>query len=164
MQQVRFIGCLHLGHENMAKRRGFTSSQEHDEYLIEQWNSVVNKHDTVWILGDVTMEKTHPYPLLKQMRGVKKVVLGNHDKPGHVPELLKYVNSVSGMVQYKGFWLTHAPVHPFEMSYGKIGGNIHAHIHEAQLIPFLDYPDAKYYNVDAHKIDYKPKTIEELIP
>lgn len=163
MQQIRFIGCLHLGHENMAKRRGFSSAEEHDEYLIEQWNSVVRKHDTVWILGDVTMEKAHPYPLLNRLRGIKKVVLGNHDRPGHVPELLKYVNSVSGLVRHNGFWLTHCPVHPFEMSYGKIRGNIHAHIHGAVLTPFEDYPDAKYYNVDAHRIGYKPKTIDELI-
>lgn len=40
--KIRFISDLHLGHENLAVNlRGFSSAIEHDEYLIECWNSVV---------------------------------------------------------------------------------------------------------------------------
>lgn len=33
----------------------------------------------------------------------------------HVQELLKYVESVAGMIDYKGFALTHCPIHPIEL-------------------------------------------------
>jgi calcineurin-like phosphoesterase family protein len=102
MGNVRFIGCLHLGHEKMAKKRGFNTSHEHDKHLINEWNKVVNKRDVVYILGDVTMETSEHYYLLDRLKGVKRVVLGNHDRPRDVKELLNYVDNVSGMVQYKG--------------------------------------------------------------
>lgn len=175
MGNVRFIGCLHLGHENMAvKFRGFKDSHEHDEYLISQWNSVVAKRDIVYILGDISMETDEHYYKLNRLNGTKKVVLGNHDLGKHVPELLNYVDSVSGMIHYKGFWLSHAPLHPQELTFVK--GNIHAHIHEMKVpntIVDVDYwcekrviksgHGDKYYHVDAKVLDFKPITIEELI-
>jgi calcineurin-like phosphoesterase family protein len=80
MSIVRFIADLHLSHENMAKRRGFSTIEEHDEHIIEKWNSVVHKRDITYILGDITMEKSAPYHLLDRLNGQKYVVLGNHDR------------------------------------------------------------------------------------
>lgn len=175
MGNVRFIGCLHLGHDNLVKNlRGFKDSWEHDDYLIKQWNSVVHKKDLVYILGDITMETPEHYYKLDLLNGRKKVILGNHDMGKDIPELLKYVETVEGMVHYKSFWLTHCPVHPQELTFVK--GNIHAHIHN-MTIPYteveVNYWDKKdtiksesglgYYNVDAGLIDFKPKTIEELL-
>ena len=44
----------------MALRRGFKNEFEMDDYIVEQWNSVVKKKDVTWILGDITMEKSFP--------------------------------------------------------------------------------------------------------
>jgi len=174
MSQVRFIGCLHFGHEWMAKHRGFQDSYYHDEHLIDYWNRTVHKKDLTYILGDITMEKPDFYYKLTMLNGRKKVILGNHDKGKHIPELLKYVETVEGMEHYKGYWLTHCPVHPQELTF--VHGNIHAHIHEMSIPEsniHVKYWDAErdiisasgkgYYNVDAKLIDFKPKTIEELI-
>lgn len=169
MSNVRFIGCLHLGHEWMAKYRGFNCSEEHDNFLITSWNKVINKKDLTFILGDVTMEKTKYYPLLDQLNGRKIVVLGNHDLCKDIPELLNHVESVAGMIDYKGFCLTHAPIHPNEIIYYR--GNIHAHIHQGRLSETvvkgrdnvsLEKTLEKYINVDAKEINFIPKTIEEL--
>ena len=84
MSNIFIIADLHLSHKNMAIKRGFKDETEHDNFIIEQWNSVVLKKDTVWILGDITMEKSTPYYLLNKLNGYKKVVLGNHDQPQHV--------------------------------------------------------------------------------
>lgn len=127
MSNVYFIGCLHLEHENMAKHRGFNNSAEHDAYLISQWNSVINKKDLVYILGDVTME-SDKYEKLALLKGRKIVVLGNHDLPKHTRYLLSYVESVGGMVEYKGYALTHCPISEEQIVFYR--GNIHAHIHE----------------------------------
>lgn len=172
MSNVRFIGCLHLGHEWMAKHRGFNDSFYHDEWLIDQWNSVVNKKDLTYILGDITMESSLHYPQLDRMNGRKIVVMGNHDLHKHTRELLDYVESVAGMIDYKGYCLTHAPIHPNELP--RYRGNIHAHIHENKLIEVMaqsSWNDEgsilvptlyKYFNVDASLINFKPKLITEL--
>lgn len=148
MGNVFVISDLHLSHKNMAIKRGFENEFEHDEFIVKQWNNVVSKKDTVWILGDVTMEKSTPYHILKRLNGFKKVVLGNHDQPQHVPELLKYVNSVCGMIKYKGFVLTHCPIHESEI--GRFTKNIHGHVHENSL------QDERYINVSCEVVDFTP--------
>ena len=164
MSVVRFIADLHLGHVNMAMRRGFASVEEHDEHIIASWNSVVAKRDVTYILGDVTMEKKASYALLDQLNGVKHVVLGNHDRRQDVPHLLQHVESVAGMIQYKGFILTHCPIHPMELEY-RFPRNIHGHIHDNQVT--LDHwtngPDPRYICVSCERVDYKPKSLDELI-
>jgi calcineurin-like phosphoesterase family protein len=148
MAEIFVISDLHLSHKNMALKRGFKDEIEHDKFIIEQWNKVVSKKDTVWILGDITMEKSSPYPLLDKLNGYKKVVLGNHDQPQHIPELLKYVNSVCGVIKFKGFILTHYPIHQSEIDRFYI--NIHGHVHENSLT------DNRYINVSCEVVNYTP--------
>ena len=57
MGNTFIISDLHFGHRNMAFHRGFQSVEEHDQHIIDCWNNVVTKGDTVWILGDISMEK-----------------------------------------------------------------------------------------------------------
>jgi len=154
MSRVFFISDLHLGHKNMAIKRGFKDEVEHDNHIISQWNKAVGKRDTVWILGDITMEKTSPYPLLNSLNGLKKVVLGNHDRPNHIPELLKYVNSVCGLITYKGFVLSHCPIHGSEI--GRFRKNIHGHVHEKSL------KDSRYINVSCEVVDYTPVLFDKI--
>lgn len=174
MSTVRFIGCLHFGHKWMAKHRGFQDEFYHDEHIINEWNKVVNKKDLIYILGDVTMETEKHYYQLDRLKGRKIVVLGNHDRHQDIKELLKYVDSVAGMVKYKGYILTHAPIHPNEISFCR--GNIHAHIHHDNKLEEVTVTDkygdngnikiltkTRYHNVDAHLINYTPKTINELL-
>ena len=78
------------------------------------------------------------------------------------------------MVDYKGCVLTHCPIHPAEISFCRL--NIHAHIHHNNKLPEIYTPERysedikkmfptlqKYRCVDAHLIDYKPKTLKELL-
>ncbi len=164
MATVRFIADLHLSHTNMATRRGFSTVEEHDEHIIERWNSVVHKRDVTYILGDVTMEKSAPYALLNRLNGLKHVVLGNHDRRQDVKKLLEYVESVAGMIQYKGVILTHAPIHIRELEY-RFKYNVHGHIHNNQVMKEagrMQIPDERYICVSCERVDYLPKTLEEL--
>ena len=154
---VRFIADLHFGHQNMAKRRGFDSVEAHDEYVIQEWNKVVDKRDVTYILGDITMEKKEPYRLLDRLNGVKHVVLGNHDRRQDTLWLMNHVESAAGIIQYKGFFLTHCPIHPKELTYRDVQGNIHGHVHEN----IIDEPG--YYCVSCEVVNYQPKTINELL-
>ena len=182
MGRIFVISDLHFSHKNMALKRGFNSIEEHDNYIIERWNSVVNKKDTVWILGDITMEKSGPYHLLDKLKGFKKVVLGNHDEPQHVTALLKHVNKVCSCfeVRGKGVMLTHIPIHPQELQY-RFRKNIHGHLHENKVMKTIEQEidskvndlmfetftteveDERYVNVSCECVDYTPVCIDTLI-
>lgn len=157
MGHIYIISDLHLGHTNLAVHRGFKDEFEYHDYLVQQWNSVIAKKDVVWILGDITMEKDKWYFVLDQLNGIKKVVLGNHDQSQHVPKLLKYVNKVCGVFQYRNAWLTHIPIHPQELVGNEV--NIHGHIHNREKL----IQDSRYKCVTAELVDYKPVLLETLI-
>lgn len=153
----RFVSDLHIGHTNMALHRGFSSVEEHDNHIIREWNKVVRSpKDLTYILGDITMEKSNDYYKLSLLNGRKIVVLGNHDRHQDIRLLLNYVENVAGMINYKGFFLTHCPIHESELLQ-KVRGNIHGHNHENRI----DNP--KYINVSCDLLNYQPKTIEELL-
>jgi calcineurin-like phosphoesterase family protein len=161
MSVVRYISDPHFGHRNMAIKRGFKDEEEMNKHIVKQWNSIVSKKDVTYILGDITMEKASQYYWLNELNGIKKVILGNHDEPQHVPELLKYVNNVAAMKylkhkEYGNIILSHAPIHPCELEY-RFNINIHGHVHTNTL------PDKRYINVCAEVIDYKPKLLSELL-
>ena len=159
---VRFYADPHFSHKSMAQHRKFHDEYYHDEYIIDQWNSVVKSpKDITYILGDVTMEKIDSYPLLDRLRGVKHIVGGNHDLKQHCRELLKYVDSISGMIDYKGFVLTHCPVHHSIVQEKR--GNIHGHIHGNHIYLPNGEMDTRYLNVSAEVLGYKPTTLEDLL-
>ena len=167
MSIKRYIADLHFGHKNLATHRGFQDESYQDEHIIKEWNKVVTgKKDITFILGDVTMEKRTNYHLLDRLNGRKVVVLGNHDAKNHVPTLLEYVDSVcaSLKVRHEGvnIMLTHIPVHPMEFDY-RLAYNIHGHIHDLEVLLPNGEPDSRYIKVCAESVDYKPKTLEQLL-
>jgi len=153
MSKVYLYADPHFGHENMAKKRGFKTVEEHDEFIVKKWNETVNKNDKIYLLGDITMEKSN-YEILKRLKGNKVVVLGNHDKPGHIPELLKYVSAVAGAIKYKGYLLTHVPIHKKEIK--RFRANIHGHVHENII------NNSKYVCVSAEAVNYIPLEISTI--
>lgn len=154
--KIRYISDPHFGHAYAAKARGFSSTEKHDYHIVDSINSVMKKGDTLWILGDITMEKKAYYDILDEIKGYKKIVLGNHDRPQDVPELLKHVNCVCGAYKLGKFWLTHMPLDKTELvQYNEY--NIHGHIHEK------DPPTRRHFNVSADYIDYVPLALEEIL-
>jgi len=77
-----FTSDTHFGHKNIIGfcNRPFESIEEHDKALIDNWNSVVNPHDTVFHLGDFAFGG---FPFWKEIRdqlnGNIILVIGNHD-------------------------------------------------------------------------------------
>lgn len=170
MSVVRFIADYHFGHKFMANLRGFKDVSTMNEYIVSEHNKVVCKKDITYILGDITMETAKWYFYLDQMNGRKIAILGNHDSPKHVSELLKYVEKVGAMIKYKGIFLTHCPIHPQELEY-RVSRNIHGHLHEYHVSKIIvkgtrdtknSIPDKRYIGVSCEQVDYKPKTLKEL--
>ncbi len=140
----------------MAVYRGFQDEYYHDEHIVDMWNRTVrSKKDLTYILGDITLENHKHYHTLDRLMGRKIVCLGNHDRLQDVAELLKHVDSVFGVMEYKGYVLSHIPIHPHEV--GRYKANIHGHIHQG------DIPNPKYINVCMENIGYRPVTLEEIL-
>lgn len=159
---IYVISDLHLSHHNMAISRGFDNIEQHDNHIIDSWNKVINKQDTVWILGDITMEKSGPYELLSKLKGYKRVILGNHDQPQHIQELKKYVNSICAYHQYKHLMLSHIPIHPSEFEY-RINKNIHGHLHFKNIMKCGLIKDDRYVNVCCEQVNYTPVLLKSLL-
>ena len=80
---IYFTSDAHFGHSKnfIYGPRGFQSIQEHDETIIQRWNSVVTELDTVYFLGDAIMGIDHEYGLncLRRLNGDIVMIRGNHD-------------------------------------------------------------------------------------
>lgn len=158
MSKVYFISDLHLGHKRILEiagsYRGGTTVEEHDEWIVEQWNSVVTKRDKVFLLGDVCFD-SRSYHRLSNLNGNINLCMGNHDRKWF--DQWKYhlnPKEVFGFGTYEHFWLSHCPIHPSEFR-GRYG-NIHGHLHHNLL------PDEGYINVCVEQCYGVPICYDEI--
>lgn len=159
MSEVFFIGDTHFGHKGILtfsgtkEHRQFTSIEEHDAELVRRWNGVVGKNDTVYHLGDFCFGKRN-LEIAKELKGYKKLVLGNHDMYA-TSDYLEYFNKCYGAVEYKGALLTHIPVHKSQSS--RYYMNIHGHLHHTKI------DDPWYFNCSAEQINLTPIPYDEIL-
>lgn len=137
---VLFCSDLHFGHKNIHRFRPFVESEaDNRKYVLDCWKDLVTKRDDVYVLGDAafTMEALESF---KGLPGRKFLVRGNHDMCD-TAAYLKVFDEVYGLLKYKEFWLSHAPIHPDELR-GKV--NLHGHVHyESIRKPFHPYFDVE---------------------
>lgn len=147
---VYFTSDLHFGHTNIHKfRTQFENEKEHREYVIWEWCSKISKRDIVYVLGDAAFT-TDGIESFKNLPGRKILIRGNHDLCD-TSAYLKVFEEVYGFLKYKEFWLSHAPIHPYELR-GKV--NLHGHVHNETIMKdkvewFYDEvrkPDNRYFN------------------
>ena len=76
-----FIADTHFGHGAIIDlcHRPFKCVEEMDSIMIERWNKKVSPNDTVYIVGDLFYKHKNPEKILKQLKGKKRLVVGNHD-------------------------------------------------------------------------------------
>lgn len=159
MSKVYLISDMHFGHPNIIKyeNRPFSSVEEMDAAIMNNWNTTVGKDDKVFILGDVSFyNKDKTKEIMKSLNGYKTLIIGNHDKARSlawwketgIQEVYRYP------IIYNEFYiLSHEPVYLNEnMPYA----NIHGHIHH------LKYEDKQFFNVSVECIDYTPIDFEKI--
>lgn len=75
-----YISDTHFNHTNIIKyaNRPFTSADEMNRTMINNWNNVVSHDDTVFFLGDFGWGKTTEF--FHALKGKKILIRGNHDK------------------------------------------------------------------------------------
>jgi calcineurin-like phosphoesterase family protein len=174
MNKIFFTSDTHFSHEFIAKKRGFSSIEEHDNFLIEQWNSVVDNGDCIYILGDFIWNKADEEHILKQLNGQKYVILGNHDKIGKHNEqiynkyliwyrtqhLLKIKNGEN--IPSTKIFLYHYPIEVWDSQHYS-SYHFYGHVHgDCQHLKMrTDIP--RRYDVGVDTNEYKPITFEEIV-
>jgi calcineurin-like phosphoesterase family protein len=144
--------------------------EEMNEAIVDRWNSVVGKRDTVWHLGDVCFGPSENLSILERLRGTKNLILGNHDQYG-VREYIKYFNKIEAAKTYDGFLWTHVPIHPDQ--FYRFRRNMHGHLHSSRVLkqimvetnygPLPDYiVDERYVNVSCEHNNLTPKAWEDV--
>lgn len=79
---VFFTSDSHFGHESIITfcKRPFSSVEEMDKVLIDNWNKVVGPNDYIFHLGDFCFKGSQYWDrILNQLNGHKFLILGNHD-------------------------------------------------------------------------------------
>lgn len=154
MSNVYIYGDLHLGHKNIVKFRDVESEEEQYEILKEKYHSKVTKRDTVIFLGDTCFTKQRLLDLAT-WQGRKINIIGNHDMERGITfrDFVGVYDNVYSLLSYKGFWLSHAPIHQDEIR--NKWGNIHGHCHDYQV------DDARYLCLSLEHTNGYPILFEE---
>lgn len=131
MTRIHYWSDLHLGHDFVAKLRGFQDSTDigisastwHDLQILEAWREHVHPNDHIWILGDISGGRSEDDALafISEMPGIKHLISGNHDSVASIhrnawkqqTKFLEVFASVQDFARHKvqgvNFLLSHYP-------------------------------------------------------
>lgn len=166
-----YISDLHFGHENVIKfdHRPFGDVDAMDRCMIEFWNSRVSKEDDVYIVGDFCYRTSkEPEWYLKQLKGNKHLVVGNHDSALiKSDKAMSYFESVDKMMHVsdsgKQLCLCHFPIaewNKYRQGSYLIYGHIHAN--KGETYDFMK-TRKRALNAAACINNYTPVSLNELI-
>ncbi len=127
-ENIFFTADWHIGgHKNIITycNRPFKDMDEMTAKLIFNYNSVVEKHDIVYFLGDM-VSRREDISIFNKLNGIKLFILGNHDcrslKGATSSELLYY--------NKKKFFLSHKPP---KIRNNRVDISVIGHVHEAYV-------------------------------
>ena len=163
-----FTSDQHFNHANIIKyaNRSFNNISEMNQTMINNWNNVVSKADTVFILGDFCFAPAVGWEkILKQLAGDKVLILGNHDYKNFHPNLYPYFIDVRDrmeiQIESQKIMLDHYPAVSYNgMNRGS--WQFYGHIHEQKF----EYATSLQYCVCVEQNQYTPisyREIEEII-
>lgn len=175
---IYFISDTHFYHRNIITfgKRPFKDEQEMNQILVKNWNDTVTDQDTIYIVGDMfcrVKSKEEIENILKQLKGKKYLVIGNHDTSWlkKYPELKEYFKNCQEeyLLHYaeKGMQrtiiLSHYPQLEWK-NYYKGAYHIFGHIHNKKDEPQTTYLKLqnKMFNATVEINNYKPVTFEEI--
>lgn len=147
-----YISDLHFFHYNVLKfdKRPFSSIEEMNKKLVENWNTTVGDEDSVYFLGDFSFGKApETTEILKSLKGHKILIKGNHDGRflKHKPFLdcwdgiydILEVNDVVNDIPIT-ITLCHYPILTFKRRYTDVNFHFYGHVHitpdEKEIVKF----------------------------
>lgn len=131
---------LHFGHRNIIKynpkTRKFADTNEMDNFMINEWNLLINPEDLVYILGDFAFHKPPAATsILHRLNGRKVLITGNHDYDMKLIKHQPFVDCFEEITYYKEIkynghkiCMMHYPIAEWHhCNYGSI--MLHGHLH-----------------------------------
>lgn len=174
---IWFTSDLHFNHnkEFIYKERGFSSIEEMNEGIINNFNKVVQKEDILYILGDVCLGGADKKVLLKNKELIERlngnivIITGNHDTDKRYEMYLSCKNVVnvidcSYQIKYnkKILYLSHYPTitSNLEEDLKKSVFNLYGHTHQKTNF-YNDNYFMYHVGVDSHNCF--PVKIDDVI-
>ena len=158
-------GVYHFTHQNTGQRlRPWAdNADDGDRILKERWNSVVGRHDRVYVLGDVAIAR-RGIAKLAEFNGRKILIKGNHDI-FKLHDYSPYFDDIRGSHKLDNFILSHIPIHT-ELLARWANGNIHGHLHSNRVMKRTWYgkqvEDKRYINVSVEQLNGYPIEFEVI--
>lgn len=177
-----FTSDTHFCHDRgfLYQPRGFISINEHDEQIIENWNSVVQPDDTVYHLGDTMLNNNDKgIEYLNKLNGSIWLIRGNHDTKERIWRIYhecpnihyleggsEFFATYASVIKVNGytFYLSHYPTitssveNMAPLKHHTI--NLHGHTHSKNKF-YNDIPFCYNIALDAH--NNFPVSVEEII-
>lgn len=175
-QDIWFVSDTHFGHANIIKycNRPFSSAEEMDKAIINNWNSVVQPNDIVFHLGDFAFASNARWKQLIQiLNGHIYLIVGNHDEiryPGHqVFDLFEGVTSqLIVKIDGQAVYLNHYPFLCYGGTWRKdavwqLYGHVHSRPHcEGKDMARLTMTFPYQYDVGIDNNNYTPVSWEQI--
>jgi len=153
------ISDTHFDHNNIIdyEKRPFDSVNKMNNYMINEWNDIVNDDDVVIHIGDVAMAKQDRVEeIISKLNGNLLFIKGNHDDMSEYNFPYPYVEST--ILQHKGYryYCCHRKenIPDYWKHWNFVG---HTHSKES----FINYKD-KLINLSVECIGYKPLSLDIL--
>lgn len=182
-----YIADYHFGHSNIIKfdKRPFSSVEEMDQKMIENWNNVVGDDDTVYLLGDFCWKAEDRWiEILDQLKGNKVLIRGNHDLKTMSQQLRNKFQYIKDYAEVKDngkrVLLSHYPMPFYRGAYNSDIVHLYGHIHVTIENDFMEHireyvtehdnrgnskHKCHFYNVGAMMpwMNFTPRTLEEIM-
>lgn len=177
-QNIWFTSDLHFNHANIIKfcNRPWKTTEEMDEALISNWNSVVKPNDLIFDLGDFAFADRDKWiKLLEQLNGKHYLILGNHDItrwPGNkvLPLFERVEHQLTLKIDGRKVYLNHYPFLCYGGTYRDNTSKVYqlfGHVHSSpncsgldkdRLINLFPYQ----YDVGVDNNNYTPISWEQV--
>jgi calcineurin-like phosphoesterase family protein len=145
---IHAIGDTHLGHELIAKVRGYVNGADHDEAVISSINQCVAKSDRLIIVGDFCKDKPHKWKQAIKCRNVF-LIIGNHDSNQIIRAFAKGQSALTKMVRFEPGKFCFFSHYPNAFWPGSHIGEARGRVYVGSMHVYGHMHDAKEQELDA---------------
>ncbi len=160
---IYFTSDLHFNHTNIINLcyRPFNDIETMNKTIIDNYNKIVTNKDTVYILGDCGFK---PEEQLKQLKGKKILIKGNHDKLKDIQNcFINIYDYLEIQYNHQKFCLFHYPIAEWN-GYFNNSYCLHGHQHNKPEYNLNNKnKNFRCYDVGVDANNFTPVSIDEII-
>ena len=173
MSEIFLTSDTHFCHNQafLYEPRGFSSTEEMNEAIIANWNSIVKPEDRVIHLGDIMLNNNeNGIECLKRLNGQICIVWGNHDSEarktliGALPNIIILGYAHQFRYGKLSIYMSHYPTltaNYDDKYFSQHVLSLHGHTH--QKTNWLDLKNPFLYHVGLDSHNNTPIHIDEII-